>query len=267
MSQTLLTRMPEVTSRSSFVVKYRDLWQATDQNRLIKNEGDKSLTNKKRMGSTNLLTLSFTFLLMCWVGEKHWLNFNNGKFSNSYWCRVHIFLIDMGANPPLKANGALVFIRACVPLTMLIMLSSVFRRAWAIMSIHKFKSQSATYVNAINIPLLKRYSFHFWHTATSWPQPLQQGSSRKLSVLPSDNDKMMAGLWPRLHNTTVYRRAFGEQRALKEIKIKKGKLRVLSIVLFTTCQHISKREASGYCWMLEFNSLLPLFNNSPPILF
>lgn len=41
--------------------------------------------------------------------------------------------------------------------------NAVFRQAQAIMRIHKFKSQSATYVNAINIPWLEplHVPFHF----------------------------------------------------------------------------------------------------------
>lgn len=56
---------------------------------------------------------SVQFSLVCWVGEKHRLNFDNANFSNSYRCKVHIFLIDLGANPPPKANRALVFIEVC----------------------------------------------------------------------------------------------------------------------------------------------------------
>lgn len=37
--------------------------------------------------------------------------------------------------------------------------NAVFRQAQAIMRICEFKSQSATYVNAINIPQLQLYSF------------------------------------------------------------------------------------------------------------
>ena len=77
----------------------------------------------------------------------------------------------------------------------------VFRQAQAIMRIWEFKSQSATYVNAINIPRLELYSF-LSISDTGWlfdPPHLNKEAVRKLSVLPSYIDNMMTGLWPRLH--------------------------------------------------------------------
>lgn len=79
--------------------------------------------------------------------------------------------------------------------------NAVFRQAQAIMRIREFKSQSATYVNAINIPQLELYSFLSISDTDRLldPSHLNKEAVRKLSVLPSDNDKMMTGLWPWLH--------------------------------------------------------------------
>lgn len=78
--------------------------------------------------------------------------------------------------------------------------NAVFRQAQAIMRIREFKSQSATYVNAINIPRLELYSFLSISDTGRLldPSHLNKEAVRKLSVLPSDNDKMMTGLWPGL---------------------------------------------------------------------
>lgn len=79
--------------------------------------------------------------------------------------------------------------------------NAVFRQAQAIMRIRKFKSQSSTYVNAINIPELELYRFHSLSDTGRLldPSHLNKEAVGKLSVLPSDNDKMKTGLWPRLH--------------------------------------------------------------------
>lgn len=70
--------------------------------------------------------------------------------------------------------------------------NAVFRQAQAIMRICEFKSQSATYVNAINIPLLELYSFLSISDTGRLLDPSHPNKEavRKLSVLPSDNDKM-----------------------------------------------------------------------------
>lgn len=95
--------------------------------------------------------------------------------------------------------------------------NAVFREARAIMRICEFKSQSATYVNAINIPQLEIYSLLSTSDTDRLldPSHLNKETVGKLSVLPSDNDKMMTGLWPRLHVFT------GELLASKRHKGKK----------------------------------------------
>ncbi len=80
--------------------------------------------------------------------------------------------------------------------------NAVFRQARAIMRICEFKSQSATYVNAINIAQLELYSFLSISDTGRLldPSHLNKKAVGKLSVLPSDNDKTMTGLWPPLHS-------------------------------------------------------------------
>lgn len=115
----------------------------------------------------------------------------------------------MGENPPLKANRTLVFM-ARVSLSMLIMLSSD-RICEFVNSNHSLLHMSVPSVS------------HSWSSTVSSsisdtgrlldpPHPNKE-AVRKLSLLPSDNDKMMTGLWPWLDNAIVYRRAVGKQRA------------------------------------------------------
>lgn len=110
--------------------------------------------------------------------------------------------------------------------------NAVFRQAQAIMRIREFKSQSATCVNAINIPQLELYSFLSISDTRRLldPSHLNKEAVGKLSVLPSDNDKMMTGLWPRLH---------GLQESCWQAKGIKGK----------------NREENGevYCYLLVVN--------------
>lgn len=110
--------------------------------------------------------------------------------------------------------------------------NAVFRQAQAIMRIREFKSQSATYVNAINIPQPELYSFLSISDTGRLldPSHLNKEAVGKLSVLPSDNDKMMTGLWPRLH---------GLQESCWQEKGIKGK----------------NREGNGevYCYLLLVN--------------
>lgn len=79
--------------------------------------------------------------------------------------------------------------------------NAVFRKAQAIMRIHKFKSQSATYVNAINIAELSfTVSSPFLTPVDFLTSPIPDKEAvGKLTQPPSDNDKMMTGLWPWLH--------------------------------------------------------------------
>lgn len=110
--------------------------------------GDKSLTNKKDRQSeyVNLEFSIFANVLSRW---KNRLNFNNAKFSISYRCRVHIFLIDGGANPSTVGKAGLsIHGGVC---TSHYVNNAVFRWAQATMTTCKFKAQSTTCVSAINI--------------------------------------------------------------------------------------------------------------------
>lgn len=127
--------------------------------------------------------------------------------------------------------------------------NAVFRQAQAIMRIHKFKSQSATYVNAINIPQLKLYRFlSISDTGRLLDPPhLNKEAVRKLSVLASDNDKMMTGLWPRLHGL---QKSCWLAKGIKGKKNREENREVLALLLFTTCQHtvsasVMQAEAGG----------------------
>lgn len=129
--------------------------------------------------------------------------------------------------------------------------NAVFRQAQAIMRICEFKSQSATYVNAINIPQLQLYSFlSIADTGRLLdPSHLDKEAGGKLSVLPSDNDKMMTGLWPRLH---------GLQESCWQAKGIKGKKREENgEVWSTTAIYYLSTYQQVWCkqWPAELNSL------------
>lgn len=146
--------------------------------------------------------------------------------------------------------------------------NAVFRQAQAIMRIHKFKSQSATYVNAINIPRLKLYRFlSIFDTGRLLDPPhLNKEAVRKLSVLPSDNDKMMTGLWPRLH---------GLQKSCwlakgikgKKIKIKRKMERFKHycyLLLVNISASVMQAEVGGIQFPPLFENRLALFIVSIP---
>lgn len=129
--------------------------------------------------------------------------------------------------------------------------NAVFRQAQAIMRIREFKSQSATYVNAINIPQLELYSFFsFFDTERLLDPPhLNKEAVRKLSVLPSDNDKMMTGLWPRLHGL---QESCWQAKGIKgkkiERKMERSKQHCYLLLVNISASEMQQR-------LVEFNSL------------
>lgn len=100
--------------------------------------------------------------------------------------------------------------------------NAVFRQAQAIIRIRKFKSHPATYVNAINIPRLVLNTFLSISDTGQLLDPphLNKEAVRKLSVLPSDNDKMITGLWPPLHGL---QKSCWQAKGMKGEKIERSK--------------------------------------------
>lgn len=134
--------------------------------------------------------------------------------------------------------------------------NAVFRQAQAIMRICEFKSQSATYVNAINIPQLQLYSFlSIADTGRLLdPSHLDKEAGGKLSVLPSDNDKMMTGLWPRLHGL---QESCWQAKGIKGKK-KRGKWRGLKHYCYLLLVNISASVMQAVAGGIK---LPPLFKN------
>lgn len=160
----------------------------------------------KRIAYMNMLTLSLAFLLMCLVGEKHCCQVLKLILMQSTY-----FPNRFGRKSSTEGKQDFSIHGSCVSLYVN---NAVLRQArvWGFVnSNHSLLHMSVPSVS------------HSWSSTVSSsisdtgrlldpPHPNKE-AVRKLSLLPSDNDKMMTGLWPWLDNAIVYRRAVGKQRA------------------------------------------------------
>lgn len=215
---------------------------------------NESLTYKKDRHAeyVNLEFSIFAYVLSWW---KNSLNFNNAKFSISYWCRVHIFLIDGGAHPPLLAKQDFSIHGGIC--TSHYVNNAVFRWARATMRTCKFKAQSATCVSAIHI---QRWCCSFFSISDTVPTPDPSSPSMeaiaKLSLLPSHNDKMMTGLWP-----CGLQESCWQAQSIKEKKKYWKMERSVHCPIFTARHHFSKQRSlelnSFQIWNLMANHCFP----------